>query len=740
MKNRDISTLLLYALVFFLLWEWLRPIEQLTDTSHIWIFIVFLLLSIVMSFYRIKWILSFLIKVFYVFFSINRLYYQEGFLHIGWLAAFLADLKNNTAFLFARNWNNLSDEFRSFLFFILLWLMVFLLHYWLLKRQRIFIFFFMTLIYITVLDTFTPYSAKAAIVRTVIVGFTVMGMLTFYRMFAKEKINKKYATPRKWMIPLAGMIAFSVLVGIAAPKAAPIWPDPVPYLKGDKKYNIDDKGGGIQRIGYGSNDAQLGGPFLGDNKTVFRIEANGKNYWKVETKDTYTGKGWVLSSGSEYIPFSEGDLVPVFPLGKTVHTEKEQARVFPVQDYQYPHVIYPAGIRKILNLYPNLGGGISFNVDTTMERIVAVTSDDQPIVPNLYTIAFDIPKYQAKDLRKTKKFDPKVMDPILYKKYTQLPEELPQRVTELAMKITSKETNWFDKAKAVEKYFSRMEYTYEQKDVAIPGLDDDYVDQFLFETKKGYCDNFSTSMAVMMRTLGIPTRWVKGYTGGEFLQYSKQDPSKQIYKITNNNAHSWVEVYLPNQGWVPFEPTKGFSNDVSISYLDASTSSSGTSRTEVPAMKPVKKPLDEEEHGKSSEKSTDQKDFLKKINVFFKKLWKPLVLILLVALGVSGILYRIRGKWYPYLLLIRFRFRKKDENIGYAYLILLKQLERYGITRKENQTLRNYARYVDSFFSTSEMTRLTSKYEQYLYHNQLPEGSWKEACELWENLIKKTIA
>ncbi|MED3561423.1 transglutaminase domain-containing protein [Bacillus xiapuensis] len=739
MRNRELSPFLLYVFGFFLIWEWIRPIEQLTDTSYIWVFILFLLLSILMSFFRVKWIFSILIKVFYILFFINRLYYQEGFFYNGWLTAFLADLKHNTVLLFSRNWNDLSNDFCSFLFFILLWLMVYLLHYWLLKRQRIFIFFFLTLIYITVLDTFTHYSAKAAIVRTVVTGFAVMGMLSFYRMVVKEKVPIQYAASRKWMVLLSGMITLSVLIGIAAPKAAPIWPDPVPYLKGDKKYHADDNSMSLQTIGYGTNDEHLGGPFMGDNKTVFQIEAKGKHYWKVETKDMYTGKGWVLSPESEKIQFKIGDIVPVFPFSKNVQTDKETARVFPVEGYRFPHIIYPAGIRKIMSVHSNLGGGDTFSLDNKMERILVLGSNKQPIVPNLYTIEFDIPKYQAKDLRQTKKFDAKVMEPAMYKKYTQLPEELPQRVTDLAKKITSKEKNWFDKAKAVEKYFSRMEYTYEQKDVPMPGMNDDYVDQFLFETKRGYCNNFSSSMAVMLRTVGIPTRWVKGYNGGEFLQYSKTDPSKQIYELTNNNAHSWVEVYFPNQGWVPFEPTKGFSNDVAINYLDGTTTSSGPAAA-VPVMKPVKKPDMETKNAKGSGKSADQKSMLKKIKVIFKNHWKLVGLVLFVALGVAGILYRFRGKWYPYLLLIRFRFRKKDENIGSAYLILLKQLNRYGVTRKEDQTLRNYARYVDAFFSTEEMTHFTSRYEQYLYHNQLPEGSWKETRKLWENLIKRTIA
>lgn len=109
--------------------------------------------------------------------------------------------------------------------------MTYLLQYWLITRRKLFIFFFMTLVYVTVLDTFTPYAADTAIVRTVICGFAIMGMLTFYRLIEKESIRKENRFARKWMIPLAGMIAFSVLLGYVSPKSEPIWPDPVPYIK-----------------------------------------------------------------------------------------------------------------------------------------------------------------------------------------------------------------------------------------------------------------------------------------------------------------------------------------------------------------------------------------------------------------------------------------------------------------------------------------------------------------------------
>jgi hypothetical protein len=275
----------------------------------------------------------------------------------------------------------------------------------------------------------------------------------------------------------------------------------------------------------------------------------------------------------------------------------------------------------------------------------------------------------------------------------------------------------------------------------VPDTNDDYVDQFLFETKTGYCDNFSSSMAVMLRTLGIPTRWVKGYTSGDFLQYSDEYSGGQLYEVTNNNAHSWVEVFFPNQGWVPFEPTKGFSNEININYESVGTSSSTNQQTTPP---PVKKPQQEETDNTKTSKDLNKFLGVKKVwadtTLFLKNNWMRMVSLLILLAGVASILYRIRGKWVPYYLLAVYRFKKKDDNLGTAYLALLEQFDRYGLKRKGNQTLRSYARYIDSFFSTREMTRLTAIYENYLYRQNLPKGTWEESHELWENLIKKTIA
>jgi hypothetical protein len=327
-----------------------------------------------------------------------------------------------------------------------------------------------------------------------------------------------------------------------------------------------------------------------------------------------------------------------------------------------------------------------------------------------------------------------------YQQYTQLPDGLPPRIKELTEEITAGKDNWFDKAREVERYFGNTEYTYDQKKVALPGEQDDYVDQFLFDTKQGYCDNFSTSMAVMLRTIGIPTRWIKGFTGGDFMEYSGDEQAKGIYQITNNNAHSWVEVFLPNQGWVPFEPTKGFTNELNIDYTTGQTSSNNQTPPPAPVKKPQQKDLEETSKPKNEEKSFDFNKLWNNSQLFLKNNWKLIMLVIVLLAGMAGILYRTRGKWYPFVLMVRYRFRKKDESFGAAYLVLLNQLDRFGFKRRDNQTLRSYAGYIDSFYSTREMTRLTHLYEQYIYHQHLPKGTWKENYKMWENLIKKTIA
>src|SRR5690606_24756056 len=180
----------------------------------------------------------------------------------------------------------------------------------------------------------------------------------------------------------------------------------------------------------------------------------------------------------------------------------------------------------------------------------------------VYEVAFNEPSYSLTALRETSDEDLADLSGD-FDRFLQLPDEISERVGDLAVEIAAGAETVYDKARAVERYFSISGFEYSQSDIPVPEADQDYVDQFLFETQRGYCDNFSTSMVVMLRSLDIPARWVKGFNEGELIN---SEGDTDIYQATNNNAHSWVEAYVPGVGWMLFDPTVGVAGASSIDF------------------------------------------------------------------------------------------------------------------------------------------------------------------------------
>jgi len=152
--------------------------------------------------------------------------------------------------------------------------------------------------------------------------------------------------------------------------------------------------------------------------------------------------------------------------------------------------------------------------------------------------------------------------------YLRLPP-LDLRISKLAEEITASAPNNYDKAVALERYLrTRFGYTLEQP----RSSPRDPLAYFLFERKRGHCEYFASSMAVMLRSLRIPSRIVTGFRGGEFNDLTDQ------YVVRASNAHSWVEAYFPGYGWVSFDPTPGGNLEVRsgwsrlLLYADAAAS------------------------------------------------------------------------------------------------------------------------------------------------------------------------
>jgi transglutaminase-like putative cysteine protease len=138
------------------------------------------------------------------------------------------------------------------------------------------------------------------------------------------------------------------------------------------------------------------------------------------------------------------------------------------------------------------------------------------------------------------------LNPVERARYLALPAKLPKRVGELAAEWTKDAPSPLEKAHAIEAHLV-TEYRY---DLASPsGRAAQPLDDFLFESKRGHCEFYSTAMAVMLRTLGVPTRNVTGFIGGTYNKYGR------FYAVRQGDAHSWVEAYVEGRGWLTFDPT-----------------------------------------------------------------------------------------------------------------------------------------------------------------------------------------
>ena len=132
--------------------------------------------------------------------------------------------------------------------------------------------------------------------------------------------------------------------------------------------------------------------------------------------------------------------------------------------------------------------------------------------------------------------------------YLQLPPTLPERVSQLAAQLTERADTTLDKATAIQQHLRSPTFTYSQ-DIEAPPVGADGVEHFLFNTRTGYSDYFASSMVVLLRAAGVPSRMAAGYGPGEY------DAELGRRVIRDSDSHGWAQVYFPDYGWIDFEPT-----------------------------------------------------------------------------------------------------------------------------------------------------------------------------------------
>jgi transglutaminase-like putative cysteine protease len=256
-------------------------------------------------------------------------------------------------------------------------------------------------------------------------------------------------------------------------------------------------------------------------------------YWRALTYDRYTGRGW-RSSPTE---------IEAYPAGELLVREDEPFLWAIQQDYRFAQkndkFLYAAGMLVTSNhefevAWRTFPGEVSAFGDALGAKTEAVNYQVQSLVSAA----------GESDLRKA----PDIYPGWVTVRYLRLPDDLPQRVIDLAQEWVAGIENPYDRALALEARLRAYPYTL---DVPTPPIGRDVVEYFLFDLGEGYCDYYATSMVVMARVVGLPARVAIGYARGTY------DPNAEWYLVTEADAHSWVEIYFPGVGWVPFEPTGG---------------------------------------------------------------------------------------------------------------------------------------------------------------------------------------
>lgn len=283
--------------------------------------------------------------------------------------------------------------------------------------------------------------------------------------------------------------------------------------------------------GSGSSGPRMAGPTSLPDTPLVEIKSALPRYWRDSSYDTYDGIGWSQTRAQRRQVGCDDDLRPPTPNAKRLDISAKVLKGGVVKALFVPLSPVRACAGEIAAAYDGEAQSLSLkNPLPTGAR---------------YTASSAVPKYSVEELRAA----PAGVSAGIRSRYLQLPTGTLGRIRDLALSVTAGATNNFDKAKLIEAYLGRSgEFTYTLEPPPTP-KGRDGVEFFLFDLKRGYCSYFSSAMAVMLRSIGVPARTVSGFAPGRW------NPLTQSVILTV--PHAWVEVHIPGHGWVEFEPTAG---------------------------------------------------------------------------------------------------------------------------------------------------------------------------------------
>ncbi len=305
-----------------------------------------------------------------------------------------------------------------------------------------------------------------------------------------------------------------------------------------------------------TDDVKLSGSLQRTRDVVFEYTVpnnfTGPKYFRGVDVTTTIGGEWRYTPQNGYQTVIPKNHFPEFQenyeklAGATVDVTMHA----PPQGYQsvlfYPGQLFKVDRSTLVTQAP-IRGGPPGNLLESIDRLDSI---QPPSSVGRYAISVDFSTATVSDLQSagTAYADWVTTFMSLPRAGYRSPEVL-QSIHDLAQKIVQDAgaTTPYDEADAIEKYLRSGTFKYSLD--AKPPAGVDPMQWFLFDGKVGYCEFFATAMGDMLRSLGIPARLVNGFGPGSF------NVQTESWVVRGDDAHTWVEVYFPTYGWIPFEPT-----------------------------------------------------------------------------------------------------------------------------------------------------------------------------------------
>ncbi|MFT7601674.1 MAG: transglutaminase-like putative cysteine protease [Acidimicrobiales bacterium] len=320
----------------------------------------------------------------------------------------------------------------------------------------------------------------------------------------------------------------AALVGLVAVVLGPALGPRLPGAQAEELYTWREKGDPVRTVisPYVSIENRLA---TQQSTLLFTVRADRASYWRLAGLDTYENGFWSTRGTFEE---EDGDLPGLKPTAGSTMTVRQEFTIENLAAIWLPAAFAPS--RVIESESP-----VTWNADTGSLTVdnSRPTSDG-----STYTVESVLPLYTADELRAA----PTEIPESIQERYLLLPDDLTPRVASEALTITAGAETTYDKALALQEYFRAFEYN-----IRLGPRQDDPIEQFLDE-RVGFCQQFSGTMAVMARSLGIPARVAVGFTWGDPV-----DGEPGLYRVTGRQTHAWPELWFSGLGWVAFEPTPG---------------------------------------------------------------------------------------------------------------------------------------------------------------------------------------